>query len=431
MESCIQDTFNADKNSDIVCAGKICAPCEQAFRDLELGVEYGRRLYQSSVHKSSADGCYNCGVLSKHLPRAAGVEYSENAFQFPELEAWNGEIFCSYTDEKSDPKSTGISLHPHDQNDSNCELCTFGHNMIRYDSSESCQQDYLALARAWMENCYRDHAECRSTSGKEPHPPRLICLNDTNFRLVEIREPVAYATLSYCWGNNPTHLTLTTSNMNSFRSGIQDECLPQTFRDAFSFTKALGLPYIWIDALCILQDGPGSLEHWQMHVSLMASIYSQGIVNLCAASSGTAHGGLAAPSGYVALPPVLRLRLDLEDFQTEGRLKTEHCIIKELDHDERGILRSGIDSRGWVYQERVLSPRGIDFEHGNMTWRCVRGRATSLWPFGRIYYKYDLKSNHWQSILALKDRIGSWSKIVGDFSRRHLTRPTDRLPAVA
>jgi Heterokaryon incompatibility protein (HET) len=78
-----------------------------------------------------------------------------------------------------------------------------------------------------------------------------------------------YVALSYCWGKNPNHLLLTSQNIEDLCKGVEVSTLDKTFREAIEFTTRLGLEYIWIDALCILQRGEGCDEDWNRHVRLM------------------------------------------------------------------------------------------------------------------------------------------------------------------
>jgi hypothetical protein len=86
--------------------------------------------------------------------------------------------------------------------------------------------------------------------------------------------PAKYAALSHCWGLYPL-LTTTTSNISSHssrppgRSGIPLSSLPRTFRDAILIKRALGLRYLWIDSLCIIQD---SDVDWEREWALMGEI---------------------------------------------------------------------------------------------------------------------------------------------------------------
>lgn len=63
--------------------------------------------------------------------------------------------------------------------------------------------------------------------------------------------------------------------------------LPPLFQDAIIITRQLGLRYLWIDSLCIIQD---SLRDWETEAAKMASIYQNSYVTISAtdASNGSA-----------------------------------------------------------------------------------------------------------------------------------------------
>jgi hypothetical protein len=71
-----------------------------------------------------------------------------------------------------------------------------------------------------------------------------------------------YMTLSHCWGNLDI-LKLGNSNIRDMMHLINISLLCQTFLDAMEVTKALGVEYIWIESLCILQD---SLDDWAQRI---------------------------------------------------------------------------------------------------------------------------------------------------------------------
>ena len=50
--------------------------------------------------------------------------------------------------------------------------------------------------------------------------------------------------------------------------------LPLAFQHAVGITKRLGINYLWIDSLCILQSGKGSSEDWRKHLTEMRLVYS-------------------------------------------------------------------------------------------------------------------------------------------------------------
>jgi hypothetical protein len=78
-----------------------------------------------------------------------------------------------------------------------------------------------------------------------------------------------YICLSYCWGG-AEFLKLTTGNLEACRHGIFIGDLPTCFQDAIEIARYFNIQYIWIDALCILQDNK---EDWDIQGSKLAEIY--------------------------------------------------------------------------------------------------------------------------------------------------------------
>lgn len=96
-----------------------------------------------------------------------------------------------------------------------------------------------------------------------------------------------YSTLSYQWGGK-SFLKLTHQNYNSFLNHLPIEALPITFRDAIIISRKLGIEYLWIDALCIIQ---GSRDDWKREAALMSSVYGGSFVNIAASSAQDVYGG--------------------------------------------------------------------------------------------------------------------------------------------
>lgn len=140
--------------------------------------------------------------------------------------------------------------------------------------------------------------ECESLHPQTPDSrlsvrPRLleiICDEVDSRCMVFLRENLVvdrYMTLSRCWGNVNVSVV---SLILSFLKGVLVRDLPQTFGDAISFTYRLGVRYLWIDALCIIQ-GCDSTEDWRTQSALMSEVCSQSYVNLANAASHS-DGGL-------------------------------------------------------------------------------------------------------------------------------------------
>ncbi|APA15896.1 hypothetical protein sscle_15g106660 [Sclerotinia sclerotiorum 1980 UF-70] len=116
------------------------------------------------------------------------------------------------------------------------------------------------IARGWMNTCFSEHSKSKCPSLDDKHfPSRVISVGakDTDpFLILTNGVKGKYITLSHCWGGQIDTI-LTTSNLQSFQNKIEMSRLPANFRDAVLITRALGIEYLWIDSLCIIQDFKG------------------------------------------------------------------------------------------------------------------------------------------------------------------------------
>ena len=95
----------------------------------------------------------------------------------------------------------------------------------------------------------------------QTRPTRLLRLVHSDFqpivRLVHTAqidvENLSYATLSHCWGTALTSRLLK-KLVKDYSLNVPWESLNLTFQDAIVTSLKLGIHYIWIDALCIIQD---------------------------------------------------------------------------------------------------------------------------------------------------------------------------------
>jgi hypothetical protein len=137
-------------------------------------------------------------------------------------------------------------------------------------------------------------------------PSRIIDVgNDTQApRLVETEKALGqYLTLSYCWGGVRNGMTLR-SNLRGRLSAMTLDSLPQTHRDAIDLTRRLGFQYLWIDALCIVQD---DFDEWAAEASRMWQVYRDSTLTISVDSADNAASGIysARQDDLVAMAIVL------------------------------------------------------------------------------------------------------------------------------
>ncbi|TVY15991.1 hypothetical protein LARI1_G005451, partial [Lachnellula arida] len=157
--------------------------------------------------------------------------------------------------------------------------------------TSSFSQSSFDFIRDSLEHCASQHTACKQLDAKLPK--RLIDIHseDDKFRIIET-EPGStgrYIALSYCWGASKFLTTTTADTVSDWRS-LSD--LPKSITDAVVVTKALGVRYLWVDALCIIQD---SIEDWVIQSSRMGSVYRNAYVTIAASSALSADVGFLGP----------------------------------------------------------------------------------------------------------------------------------------
>lgn len=201
---------------------------------------------------------------------------------------------------------------------------------------------------------------------KHPFPKRILSF-ESSVKVIDVgnRDVLGiYATLSHRWARRLPCM-ITTDNRRDRLEGIPWTELPQTFKDAIRYCLELEVSYLWIDALCIIQDDP---DDWQDQSAKMADIYQNSYINLTATSSDCGSSGC-----FPNTPQAYKERY-LETPRAGGKLH-QILIRQRLSHwavppTVSSNRENPLLSRGWVFQERVLSPRNLHFCKDELVWEC-------------------------------------------------------------
>jgi hypothetical protein len=162
-------------------------------------------------------------------------------------------------------------------------------------------------AKSWLDECIHSHTNCQRISPAASElPTRVLEIlsagenEDLSIRLYPTtpKDTAPYAALSYVWGGPQAFCTLR-SNVTSHRSQITLTALPQTIQDAVFCAHQLGLKYLWVDSLCIVQD---SAEDREREIAHMAQIYKNAFVTISAAKAVGCDEGFLAGKGRAAVP---------------------------------------------------------------------------------------------------------------------------------
>jgi len=170
--------------------------------------------------------------------------------------------------------------------------------------------------------------------------------------------------LSHCWGGSLSAAHSTRTFNITFRSAwIPISSLPTTFRHAIEITRRVGIRYLWIDALCIIQDSP---IDWAQESAKMGYIYDSSLLTIAATASNDSFGGCFNNSG--ATQDQLDGGTLVEVTQTLPDGRQSDLLFWSPRFDPRKPLseptplkESLLSERGWVFQERILSPRTVHF----------------------------------------------------------------------
>jgi hypothetical protein len=263
-------------------------------------------------------------------------------------------------------------------------------------------QKSLATIKRWASECDTEHRGLCVSNTEFKMPSRLLDVGSEHvIRLVEMLDPedvanlsnrVQYVALSHCWGSEST-LTTISSNRQELMSGFSATRLSQTFRDAISVTRHLGLRHVWIDSLCIIQDNH---QDWERESAKMGSVYQNAFLTIAATRSASGRGGCfsaVSDTPYIWQEHVVSpnktssnkvsSRLVWHDRLWEpvevGGSKTWMSLRPSYNVRDLALTRASKDiihqgfplfTRAWFLQERLLSPRVVHFGHMELFWEC-------------------------------------------------------------
>ncbi|KAH8594260.1 heterokaryon incompatibility protein-domain-containing protein [Bisporella sp. PMI_857] len=205
----------------------------------------------------------------------------------------------------------------------------------------------------WIQHCDINdagHETCHATRPLR-HLPLMRLIDVQRGCIVPAQPNTIYVALSYVWGS-PPQSSLLSSNFvqlhedDGFRKhGIR---LSKTISDSIALCQRLGYRYLWVDAYCILQDNPHDKV---LQLNTMRYVYSNAIITIVAANGTHANSGLGVPGREIA-PLAMKENSNIWASFTQALSKTVW------------------DTRGWTFQEKVLSRRLILFSHDGPFFLC-------------------------------------------------------------
>lgn len=283
--------------------------------------------------------------------------------------------------------------------------------------------DISRMVDNWQRKCSETHKNCPKGKSESELPTRVLDLGKGNGAPIRLYEPVegekgVYTSLSHCWGGTINSVT-TVANKAARKDNINFDELPQNFKDGIHVTRALGIKYLWIDALCIIQD---SREDWFREAAKMHSVYAGASVVISALDAPASTAGFLKPD---------RVPLAV--------LNDEYAVQKVFQELNDYLLECPLVGRGWCMQERLLANPILHIGKEQMFWEC---HTEFSCEDGRKYTG-ESDGHVMAEFMATRKRIGvaaaqgreldfkTWYQLLEEYGTRSFTVSSDKLPALA
>ena len=240
------------------------------------------------------------------------------------------------------------------------------------------QQVNIIQLKQWLNNCDHNHGPvCNSYRGSGPRYAGeipIVVIDVADNCLVEATSAVKYFTLSYVWGTAEMSKTVRANYAARLRKGGLGSMFPATIADAIALVRSLGERFLWIDALCIVQDDN---IRKQNDIKQMDVIYGKAFATIVAVHGTSASAGLPGVDSTVRPPQqvesvtVSGRSKDLDFDPVNKNQETVHIITtpKPL---HLALEVSALDTRGWILQEQLLSRRCLYFTPNYAYLLCSR-----------------------------------------------------------
>ncbi|RMJ13475.1 hypothetical protein CDV36_006847 [Fusarium kuroshium] len=304
----------------------------------------------------------------------------------------------------------------------------------RADNPNPLSDQSIHRIKTYLDTCLGNqdthHSEC-SYPGTIAAPLRLLNISDENMiRLEETNnQDIPYVILSYCWGPAKVVFDARTvlANLPERLQGFRTDTLPQTLQHSISLAHRLGASHIWIDALCIVQDS----GEWIYESVRMMQYYEMAQYTIVPIDSSGAEKGFLSNR-----PPWAE-----DIIQWKGSFNHLQFYFPSFNSVEEAgpATSSPWASRGWTFQERLLSSRLVFIGRDEVKFRCRAGwgkhasqTPITLESLGSYFLPLSptnaAHSNDWNSVEMIRDK---WYQILSEYSQRSLTKQSDKLIALS
>ncbi|KAI2467835.1 heterokaryon incompatibility protein-domain-containing protein [Annulohypoxylon bovei var. microspora] len=338
----------------------------------------------------------------------------------------------------------------------------FGSPVASTSRSTQC----LAFAKAALDQCLAKH-NCGQSTTDPVLPTRVLDLGASD-SAIKLLEPAPgtrarYVALSHCWGVRAKRLETKLGTLSSLKSRVPWTALPPVFQDAVTTTRCLGVRYLWIDSLCIVQD---SAADWDLESSRMAAVYRDASATVAAVSGASSDDRFLRPRSRAFQERLLPLGISrAEQAMSADELGLVAPHVEGAPFYALGVRPLAVHStagplseRAWTFQEEKLSSRILRFGDAELSFECRRGVACECDMYGAEYDNSPEAPGRppLHGLAAIEEGVAglglgeegreqesgirqlppqldpflAWQDRVAEYSKRKLTFASDKLPAL-
>lgn len=445
------------RRSNCVCCRFLLVAAEGALKrwDEQLSLEYGSSC--SSDSEMTDTEMAETEMIDNERP---DTETPDADSSFPSISHWHSFIPNSPLQEVLQ-----LSKNEHHGADDRLGFYVFtpsdeqGRKHPFWLPTKKIKSDQLSAvsSASWVKQkldvCLTTHKECSSLREEYLLPTRLIDLRPLgptgNVKLIErsnVPSGSRYAALSYVWGDPELQrqsMTTRPTLKNRLR-GVVFSSLPKTIQDAIIFTRELGLDFLWVDSICIVQNDN---DEWIREAGLMYEVYKNCLVMLGGLWSDDCASGLFETGDEWQSQPVATLRLGEETWPIH--VSREHEVV-QLNYEWSQLWEPALLRRAWCFQERMVSPRCVFFGRGELIFACSGDISCECGIKYDTVYDAPSPSQEGQSLgqssgstssapsttrhglrWVCQDPPKAWREVVEEYSKLPLTVKSERLFAIS
>jgi hypothetical protein len=227
--------------------------------------------------------------------------------------------------------------------------------------------EHIKVLRQWVQDCDDNH-NCLHYQDQPFLPTRLICVGKHGLEQPYLmsntehldKKKTKYLALSHRWGAHTLEgKTVSTYRENIARLEVGFDCaeLPPKYLDSIAIARGLGVDYLWIDSLCIIQKDS---EDWIRESGRMEKVFR------------SAYATIAASCASSSAENFLKTRPERQCVTMKAN-NAYYYVCEDIDDFKKDVEQGELNKRGWVFQERALSRRTIYFTEKQTYWECGNG----------------------------------------------------------